>query len=159
MTPAFESFQVGKPILEVIKAAYPPHLHIFMYIIYIYIIIYITYIAQVCLGLLPLREEESLSFTRQILVPGGPDPTVLTTLNLATEDSVELWRRKTAVVILKLLIKRDTNVTKGRRISKLDLEMIIQEGVDLMLMKDRQDLSMSSCNILGGNNFHFSRQS
>lgn len=130
-----------------------------MYIIYIYIIIYITYIAQVCLGLLPLREEESLSFTRQILVPGGPDPTVLTTLNLATEDSVELWRRKTAVVILKLLIKRDTNVTKGRRISKLDLEMIIQEGVDLMLMKDRQDLSMSSCNILGGNNFHFSRQS
>lgn len=132
-----------------------------MYIIYIYnyIIIYITYIAQVCLGFLPLREEESLSFTRQILVPGGPDPTVLTMLNLTTEASVVLWRRKTAVVIPQLLTKRDTNVTKGSRISKLDLEMITQEGIDLMLMKDPQDLSTSSCNILGGSNFHFSRQS
>lgn len=85
-----------------------------MYIIYIYnyIIIYITYIAQVCLGLLPLRRDESLSFTRQILVPGGPDPTVLTMLNPAAEASVEGERKKTAVVIPKLLIKRDTNVTK-----------------------------------------------
>lgn len=80
-------------------------------------------------------------------------------LNLAAESSVERRRRKTEVVIPKLLIKRDRNVTKGRRISKLDLEMIIQEGIDLTLMKDRQDLSMSSCSILGGNNFHFSRQS
>lgn len=45
-------------------------------------------------------------------------------------------------------------MTKGR-IFKLDLEMIIQEGVDLMLMKDRADLSMISCIILGENNFHF----
>lgn len=64
-------------------------------------------------------------------------------------------RRKTAVIIPKLLIKKDTSVTQGRRISKLDLEMIIQEGVGLMLMKDRQDLSMSSCKILGRNNFRF----
>lgn len=64
-------------------------------------------------------------------------------LNLAIEASVELWRRKTAVVIPKLLMKRDTKVTKGRT-SKLGLEMIIQEGVDLMPVKDRQDLSMSS---------------
>lgn len=70
--------------------------------------------------------------------------TDLAVLNLATEASVELWRRKTAVVIPKLLMKRETNVTKGRRTSKLGLEMIIQEGVDLMLVKDRQDLSMSS---------------
>lgn len=70
---------------------------------------------------------------RQILVPGGPDPTDLTVLNLATEASVELWR-KTAVVIPKLLMKRDTKVTKGRRTSKLGLEMIVQEGVDLMLV-------------------------
>lgn len=74
-------------------------------------------------------------------------------LNLVTEVSVELWRGKTAVVIPKLLIKRDTNVTKGR-IFKLDLEMIVQEGVDLMLMKDRADLSMISCSILGENIFH-----
>lgn len=73
-------------------------------------------------------------------------------LNLVTEVSVELWRGKTTVVIPKLLIKRDTNVTKGR-IFKLDLEMIIQ-GVDLMLMKDRADLSMISCSILGENTFN-----
>lgn len=102
-----------------------------MYIIYIYnyIIIYITYIAQVFSRHLPLREEEILSFTTLILVPGRPDPTVLTMLNLATEACAELWRRKTAVVIPKLLIKRDTSVTKGRKISKFDLENIIHEGV------------------------------
>lgn len=83
-----------------------------MYIIYIYnyIIIYITYIAQV-VSRLPLMEEEILSFTTHILGPGRPNPTVLTMLNLATEACAELWRRKTAVVIPKLLIKRDTSVT------------------------------------------------
>lgn len=71
----------------------------------------------------------------QILVCGRPDPTVLAMLNLAAEASVELWRRKTAAVIPKLLIRRDINVREGRGISKLDLETIIQEDVDLMLMK------------------------
>lgn len=63
-----------------------------MYIIYIYnyIIIYITYIAQVFSRFLPLKEEEILSFMTQILVPGKPDPTVLTMLNLATEACAEL---------------------------------------------------------------------
>lgn len=93
---------------------------------------------------------------RQILVPVRPDPTLFTMLNLATEASVELWRRKTAVVIPKPLIKGDTNVTERRRVSKLDMETIIQEGINLMPMKDGQSLSMGSCSILGGNNFHFS---
>lgn len=95
---------------------------------------------------------------RQISVPGRPAPTMFIMLNLATEASAELWRRKTAVVIPKLLIKGDTKATKGRRTSKLDMETIIQEGANLMPMKDRQKLSMGSCSILGGNNFHSSRQ-
>lgn len=139
------------------KGSLPPYLHIFMYIIYIYnyIIIYITYIVQVCLGLIPLREEESLSFYERDLSTWWAKPSSSCYAKSCHWSQCRAVRRKTAVIIPKLLIKKDTSVTQGRRISKLDLEMIIQEGVGLMLMSDRQDLSMSSCRILGRNYFHF----
>lgn len=63
---------------------------------------------------------------RQTLVPSRPDPSVLVMLNLAVEASVDLWRRKTAVIVSKLSIKTGANVTRGRKVSRLDLEKIIQ---------------------------------
>lgn len=158
MTPAFESFQVGKSILEVIKAAWPPSPHFYVYNLYIQLYNYIYNLYSTSMSRTSSSKEgwKSQLYKTDLSTWWARS---YSSYNPATEAGVELERKKTAVVIPKLLIKRDTNVTKGRRISKLDLEKIIQEGADLMLMKDRQDLSMSSCNILGGNYFHFSRQS
>lgn len=47
-------------------------------------------------------------------------------LNLAVEASVDLWRRKTAVTDSKLPTKTDANVPQGRKVSRRDLEIIIQ---------------------------------
>lgn len=63
---------------------------------------------------------------RQILVPSRPDRSVLALLNLAVEASVDLWRRKTEVIVSKLPIKTDANATQERKVSRLDLEIISQ---------------------------------
>lgn len=86
MMPAFESFQVGKLVLEVMKAVHPPPPHFYVYNLYIQLYNYIYNLYSTSMSWTSSSKGGGKSqLYEQILVPGRSDPTFLAMLNLAAE--------------------------------------------------------------------------